>query len=165
MHENLFLHSGMHWKLINFFAFAGMLVYFLKKPLAEFWNIRSQMIRNGIEEGQKKYKEAKVLNEKLQARVRELENEMGRLVKNLEEEGELERKRIIEESETLSTRMQQEATRVAQQEIIRAKETLKREAVDLSIKLAEELVKKNLNPADQQKMAEHYLNELQKESV
>ena len=165
MHENLFLHSGMHWKLINFFAFVGLLVFLLKKPLAEFWNIRSQMIRNGIEEGQKKYKEAKAINEKLQARVRELEGEVSRLVKNLEEEGELERKRIIEESETLSARMQQEASRVAQQEIIRAKEILKKEAVELSIKLAEDLVKKNLNNNDQQKMAEHYLNELQKESV
>ena len=165
MHENLFLHSGMHWKLINFFAFVGLLVFLLKKPLAEFWNIRSQMIRNGIEEGQKKYKEAKAINEKLQARVRELEGEVSRLVKNLEEEGELERKRIIEESETLSARMQQEASRVAQQEIIRAKEILKKEAVELSIKLAEDLVEKNLSANDQQKMAEHYLSELQKESV
>ena len=162
---DLFLHSGMHWKMINFLVFVGLLVYFLKKPLAEFWVLRSQIIRGKIEEGQKKYAEAKALNESLQARVRELEQEVARMVKNLEEEGELERKRIIEESETLSARMQQEAQRISSQEVIRAKESLKKEAVRLAVEIAEDLIKKNINSDDQQKMAENYLSQLQKETV
>jgi len=61
--------------------------------------------------------------------------------------------------------MQQEAQQIAQQEITRAKETLKKEAVTLAFHLAQDLIKNNINAADQQKMTEHYLNVLQKETA
>lgn len=157
-----FLHSGMHWKIINFVIFVGLLAYFLKNPLKEFWKSRCENIKSSLEEAQKLHHEAKELSDQLQKRFNHVEEEVSKLIRQLEEEGEAGKKRILEESEKLSQRIQLDAERIASHEVLRARETLKAEATQLSLDLAEKLIREKINSEDQKKLIREYVQEIEK---
>lgn len=158
------LSAGIHWRLINFALFVGLLVYFLKNPLKEFWKTRSQKIQSDLEESERLRRDAEKQYRQLEARLADIENEVQTLIRSLEEEGDLEKKRLIEDTEKIATRIKQDAERIADQEVRRARETLKAQAIQLSVEMAERLIRDNFKDTDQQKLVGRYLEKLEKEN-
>lgn len=158
----IFFTSGMPWKIFNFVVFAGLLFFFLRKPLKEFWQARSHGIRFEIGEAGELAQEARVRHEALRKRMTKIEREMEELVRSLEAEGELERRKMIEEGERLSERIRSEGEKILRQEVQRGREGLKAQAVQLSMDLAERLVTENLAASDQKRIAEEYMTGLER---
>ena len=156
-----FLASGTHWRVLNFAIFLGVLFFALRKPVREFWATRSHEIRFAMEETDRLRREAKERHDGLEKRLARIEEEVKGLVRTLQQEGELEKGKMIEEAEKLARRIKSDSERIAAQEIQKAKETLKTQAVQLSLELAERIIREKFQESDQKRLSEKYLKQLE----
>ena len=74
--------------------------------------------------------------------------------------GEAERDRIVLEAEAKGERMKKDAQFLVEQELKQIRVDLQRETVEAAIAAAEELLKKRVTMADQERLAEDYLSDL-----
>ncbi len=72
-------------------------------------------------------------------------------------EGEAERDRIIAEGGRMVERIRKQAEEAMNQEVKAAKERLIREMADLSAVMAEDLIRKNIDREDQERLVTEYL--------
>ena len=160
-----FFAGGMHWRIFNFVVFVGVLFFILRKPVREFWISRAHQIRFEMEEAGRIRRESGERHEALRKRISRIETEIKDLQRSLVQEGELERARLVQEGEGLSRRIREDGERIAAQEVRKAIEALKAQAVHLSVELAERLVRQSLTPSDQRRISERYLSDLEGEPV
>jgi F-type H+-transporting ATPase subunit b len=140
----------------------GLLFYFLRKPAKEFFASRATLIRANIEEAKQRKEEAAKKYAEYEQRLKSIEGEMQGLITGLQKDGELERKRLLETAEQQAASLQSNSERMLQQELRKAKEDLKREAVGLAGQLAEDLIRQNLTPEDQGRLVGQYLEKMEK---
>lgn len=158
-----FFESGMHWKLFNFFVFVGVLVYFLKKPLRQFWIDRRRLIETELNEVARQSKIAHERHTSYQKRLSKIETEIQELISAYESEGIQQKKKIMEDIQAWQKRSQEEAVRLADQEVERARQALQKEASLLATNLAAQLVRDNIKDEDQGRLAESGLKRLEQE--
>lgn len=147
---------------INFAILFSLLFYFLRKPTKEFFASRATLIRSNIEEAKQRKEEAAKKYAEYEQRLQSIEGEMQGLITGLQKDGELERKRLLETAEQQAASLQSNSERMLQQELRKAKEDLKREAVGLAGQLAEDLIRQNLTPEDQGRLVGQYLEKMEK---
>lgn len=151
------LATGLHWKLINFGIFVGLLFFFLRKPVKEFWTARTHAIRFEMEEGEKLRREAQAKHDDLCRRVSRLETEAQGLVRALQQEGEMEKEKLMEEADKQAARLQSDGKRIMDQELQRVREGLREQVVQLAIEAAQKLIAENFNAADQKRLSDSYI--------
>lgn len=140
------------WKIINFGILVFALVYFLAKPIKEHLRLRRELIEKSIKEGT----EAKALAAKALAEVEERlklkDKEVADIISSAVESGEREKARLIEEGERLKIKIMEQAKTNIDFEVKKAKEAIQAEAVEASIKLAEEKIKAKMTPQEQERL-------------
>ncbi len=146
--------------LVNF----GILVagYYLlgRKPIAAGLQSRRDRIAKEIEEAQKMRHEAEERAKLYQGKLEKLEDEVRIARDALVRAGEAERDRIVGEAEAKGERMRKDAQFLVEQELKQIRIDLQRETVETAIAAAEELLKKRVTMADQERLAEDYLSDL-----
>ncbi len=157
----LFLESGIHWQLINFAIFIVLLVVYLKKPIAEFWESRSHSISFALIEAQNLRKESGKRLFELEGRITRIDKEGEELIASLAREGELEQKKMIEAAESRADWMKRESIRIMDQEVQKVREQLKRQLVDLSVDLARQRLAEAIQLSDQKRFHENFLREVE----
>jgi F0F1-type ATP synthase membrane subunit b/b' len=146
--------------LINFAILMALYVGLGKKPVAEALKNRRASVAKEIEEAQKMRHEAEERAAKYQEKLRHLEEELKDTRAALVEAGKADRDRIVREAEEKATRMEKDALFLVEQEVKQMRADLTREAVEIAVTAAEELLKKRVTSADQERLAEDYLAEL-----
>lgn len=86
--------------------------------------------------------------------------EVTELQQKIAREGEAERKRIIERAKDEGDRIIKQAQLVAEQEVKKGRAVLKKEMVDLSVELAENLLKEAAQPRDQERLVKDYIEKV-----
>ena len=155
------LAGGIHWRILNFLIFIGLLFFFLRKPVRDFWESRSHQMRSDMDEAGRLKREAKEKHGFLEKRFSRIEEEFSKMVRSMEEESELEKKKMMEEASMLASHIKEESGRIAEQEVRKVRETLKAEVVQLSVEFAEKFIRENIRDVDQQKLSQEYLKGLQ----
>lgn len=146
--------------LINFGILVAGYYYLGKKPIAAALKSRRDNIAREIEEAQKMRKEAEKRARVYQAKLERLEAEMQTTRDALVRAGEAERERLVLEAEAKAERMRKDAEFIVEQELKQLRVDLQRDTVEAAIAAAEELLKKRVTPADQERLAEDYLADL-----
>ncbi len=157
-----FFASGMHWKIFNFAVFIFLLVHFLKKPVRDFWQGRSNQIRTQLNEASQLAHVARERHEQLKIRLSGLEEETRSLLKQMNDDAELEKKFLADQAARLSVRLSEENEHILDQELRRAHESLKEATAHLVIEIAEKILREQIRPEDQQKLSDTYLKDLEK---
>jgi F-type H+-transporting ATPase subunit b len=139
--------------------FAGY-YFFGRKPIAAALKARRDGIARDIEEAQKMRREAEKRAKVYQAKLERLESEMATTREALVRAGEAERERLVQEAEAKADRMRKDAEFQVEQELKQLRVDLQRDTVEAAIAAAEELLKKRVTPADQERLAEDYLADL-----
>lgn len=146
--------------LVNF----GILVagYYLlgRKPIAAGLQSRRDRIAREIEEAQKMRHEAEERAKFYQVKLEKLTEEVRTAREGLVRAGEAERDRLVREAEAKGERMKKDAEFLVEQELKQIRVDLQRETVEAAIAAAEELLKKRVTMADQERLAEDYLSDL-----
>ena len=146
--------------LVNFGILAAGYYYLGRKPVAVALKSRRDRIAREIEEADKMRKEAEERATIYQAKLAHLEEEVKAARGALVHAGEAERDRVMAEAAAKAERMRKDAEFLVEQELKQIRQDLWKDTVEAAVLAAEELLKKRVTPADQERLADEYLAEL-----
>jgi F0F1-type ATP synthase membrane subunit b/b' len=146
--------------LINFGILAAGYYFLGRKPVAAGLQARRDTISKEIEEAQRMKREAEERAKTYQSKLEKLEEELQIARDSLVRAGEAESERIVREAEVKADRMRRDAVFLVEQELKQLRGELWRDTVEAAVTAAEELLKKRVTPADQERLAEDYLADL-----
>lgn len=150
----------LFYRVLNFAVLVFILLYFLKKPTVNFFNNRRESIRAELEELEAKRLEVERAYKESEGKMATLEAKAQEIVAEAVRQGEAERERILAEAERAAANMKRQAEMAVQHELAVAKARLKSEIAEEAAKAAEELVRQQLQPADQGRMIAGYLDKV-----
>jgi F-type H+-transporting ATPase subunit b len=121
---------------------------------------RQEEVQNAIKQSARKKEEAEALLSEWQRKVDSLNQEVKELHQRIRADGEAEQKKIVSRAKEEGERIRQQAGVIAEQELIKVRAALKREMVDLSVELAERLLKEAIKPQDQERLIQEYIGKV-----
>ena len=145
------------WRVINTAALIGLLIYFVRKPLATFFSERKGQISKDLEEAKEQREKAEALLSEYKQKFAGMEKELEKLRTELQKSADAESAKIMANAEKMSVSMVEAAKLAAEQEVRKARATLKNEAVAMAVQMAESLIREKINDADRKKIVEDYL--------
>jgi len=152
--------SGMLWKLVNFAILAAGIVIVWFKFIRKLLDNRSQDIKKALDAA----KEAKDTADRKAAEYRDklalLEKSVADVQRELALEGAAEKKRMIAEAQKAAEKLIAQARLTAEQEVKKAKAEIKKEVAELASRMAEEILKKELTGADQERLVKTYIEKM-----
>ena len=123
----------------------------------------AQLFRRAARPGEKAVQEAQAAKAAAEAKFAEYQKKMGDLDNELEKlratmkvNAEAERTRLVSEAEAAKARIERDTEAMVAQELGRAREQLRGEAAELAVKMAEEILQREMKPADQQHLVADY---------
>ncbi len=148
------------YRVLNFSIVVALLVYFLRKPLKKGLAGRSEEIEKALSEAKKAKEEAEAKFAEYDLKLSQATVEIEEISASIRREGELEKQRIIENAKAMAEKIEADAERTADIEVAKAREQLQREAVQLAVALAEDLLKKNFTKEDDTRMIDEYIQKV-----
>jgi F-type H+-transporting ATPase subunit b len=154
--------GGLNWmdfvyRFVAFVILVAILVKLLKKPICTFFRSRREEIQQLLADLEAKRLESEQRSAEYKAKLAALEDETKKIVAELVVEGEAERQKIIDAALKQADYIKQQAQLAIQQEIKAAKESLQEEIGELTVAAAEKLLRKNLKPADQDRLVRDFM--------
>lgn len=158
-------HAGIPWyeilkQSVNFLILVGVLVYFLRKPLASFLKDRTELLRRSIEEASRAREAAAEKLASVEERLSRLSGEIEELHRKMDGEADEEARRLRESALAEIRRVQEQVQFAADQEVRKARQELRQEAAGLSAKAAEEILARTITPEDQDRMVRENIEKL-----
>ncbi len=145
------------WRTMNFVVLAGVLVFLLKKPLAQALESRRQGIRDQLDDLEKQKQEAETQLSAYKDKLNQLEKEVEKIVAEYVKDGEAIKAKIIEEAKASAEKLQGQAKKNIEHEFEKARNELRAEMADQAVAMAEELIKKSIKAEDQERIISEYL--------
>ena len=145
------------WRVINFALLAGILYYFLSKPIANGLRGRQQSIKEQFSDLEERKSEAEKAYQSYEEKLASIDQEVSDIIQSAVAQGEAEKERIIAEANRAAEDIKRQAEMAVQHELAEAKLQLREEVANQAVIMAEELIRKNLQEADQVKLIEDYL--------
>jgi F-type H+-transporting ATPase subunit b len=155
-------HHGPDWKTlaiaaVNFAVLLVVLRRFAWPLLQNFFFQRSEAIRKQLEQAQSRLRVAEAELGDLRRRLSHMDEETRRIVADFTEQAARERERSVQRAEQAAARIREEAHRVADRELERARIALQAEAAELAANLAAELMRGQIRPDDQARLADDFI--------
>lgn len=148
------------WQIIAFVLLVIFLVKVLKKPMMTFLVKRKEEVKNSLDQAKKKEMEAQRILGEWEKKIESMSQEITALHQAIQREGEMERQRIVARAQEEGERIRKQAQVIAEQEVKKARASLKKEMVELSIEWAENLLKKAIQPQDQERLVKEYIGKM-----
>lgn len=148
---------GLFWRSVNFIIFLVVLIFLVRKPLKQGLAGRRENIQKELDELEQKKADAKRELMNFETRLGALKEEREAIVKEFKKEGEREKAKIIESAEKTASRIVEQAQLTIQQEIQKSNQALREEVAGLSVKMAEDILRKNITDNDQKVLIGEYL--------
>lgn len=147
-------------RLINLLIFLGIMYYLLRKPLGEALRARREGIRRELMRAQEERNAALAKLEEVEARLALLGSEVETINAQARKEAEEERARIERSTEEDARKLQEQARREIESAGKAARMELREYAAEQSVRLAEEMVRGNLRPEDDERLVRDYVEDL-----
>ena len=149
------------WRCIDFAALVLILVWAVKKA-----DMKKSLAdrRSGIEKALKEAEEAKAAAERKFAeyntKLAQANKEIDELQANMRREGLAEKERIVAEAKASAVKISEQARAAADQEVLKARAELRKEAAHLAVQLAEGTLKEKIEKNDQDRLVGEYLTKV-----
>ena len=148
------------YRLLNFSIVVAILVYFLRKPLKSALSGRTEEIEKALAEAKKVKEEAEAKFAEYDRKLAAATDEIAEISAAIRREGELEKEKIIASAKEMAIKIEQDAGKAADLEVAKARTELQREAVELAVGVAEELLKKNFTKEDDARLIDEYMQKV-----
>ena len=148
------------FQIINFILLICLLLYVYRKNAAGSFEKRSLEIQTAMEEAAQAKKAAEDKYLEYQARVAQLDDEIGKIVELSKGDAEKERQSIVEEANKQAEKIVKQAELTAKHEVEQAKLELRKEAAELAAQMAADAVKQAATPEDQRSWVKAYIDKI-----
>ncbi len=147
-------------RLINLLLFVGLMVYLLRRPLGESLRARREGIRRELMRAQEERNAAQAKLAEVEARLALLDSEVEKIQVQARREAEEERARIQRSTEEDTLKLREQARREIESAAKAARMELREYAAEQSVRLAEEMVRRDLRPEDDERLMKDYVEDL-----
>ena len=148
------------WKLANMLLFLGLLVWFLRGPIATAFASRTAAIRAAADEARDRRLKADQMAKDIQARLAQLENEVKAIHERAQQEGDRQKRELIAAAEAEAQKILQSARNEVENRLKHARHELTEYAGQLASERAEAILRDKITDADQKKLFEESLREV-----
>lgn len=150
------------WTAANLVVLLAVLVYFGRKPVQVFFQERRDRVRRELREAEELRREVESRIAAWQRKLGALDQELGRLAALSREQAEAERERILADARATAERIQRDAAAVVDQELRRSRQELRREAAELTVRLAGELLSRQVTDADRDRLLDEFIENVER---
>ena len=147
-------------RLLNFGILVGVLVYFLKTPIAGYLSGRSAQIRQDLIAAAEMRRTATAQLEEIQRRLGELPAELAALKSRGEEDVRAEKIRIAEAARIERERLLDQTRREIAMRLRIARRELTEYAAKLAVSVAHDRIQRTITPEDQLRLVDRYTTQL-----
>jgi len=148
------------FKLANMLLFIGLLAYFLGGPIKRALAERRQNIQRAAEEARTRRQKADQIAGDIQARLALLEDEIKTIHDRALQEGERQRRELIAAAEAEAQKILGQARAEVDNRLKNARHELTEYAGQLASERAEQILRERITPADQTKLFNESLREV-----
>ena len=149
--------QSLVWHAVNLTLLLGVLLYFLRAPVRGFFATRRRDIEQSLERAQAVLREAEQRLAEWKGRLARLDAEIQEIRRLAQERAEIESRQILADAEAAAARVRRDGAAAVAQEERRAREALRREAADLAIELAGEILRQQVTDNDRARLAEEFI--------
>jgi F-type H+-transporting ATPase subunit b len=146
--------------LLNFFVLVGLIAWVIRKKGNPALAARRAEVEKELAEAQRLRAEAEKRHMETATRLEKLDEEMVQIRGDMIKAGEAERDRIVEQAEEKAARLRKDAGFLIEQQIKQLRKELTQEAASAAVVAAQQLLQERTTDADQDQLAEAYLNRL-----
>lgn len=158
--ESGVLMKDFLYRVFNFSIVVAVLVYFLTKPIKKGLAGRREEIEKALAEAKRTKEEAEAKFAEYDRKLARATEEIAEISDSIRREGELEKIKIIENAKNMAVKIEQDAEKAAELEVAKARTELQREAVQLAVEVAEDLLKKNFTKDDDTRLIDEYMQKV-----
>ena len=144
-------------QLLNFAVLAGILGWFGGKAINKALLARHQQLKADLVVAAEARAAAELRAAAQGERLGSLETEIADMRAGIKQEAEDEKQRLIAVAEARAKSITEETTFLLDQQVKEAEITLRREVAEAAVKIAEELIKKSLDGADQRRLLDTFV--------
>ena len=143
-------------RLFNFAILAGVLVYFLRRPILDYLRTRSDQIRKDLVTAAEMRRVATAQLEQIRQQLAALPAELDALKARGAEDIAAEQVRIAETATAERERLLDQTRREIQMRLRVARRELTEHAAQLAVQVAEQRIKRTITPDDQVRLLDRY---------
>lgn len=163
-------HHGPPWVSLGLHAFNlmvlfGVIAWFAGPKIKGALSTRAAEIKRDIDESNRMRKETRERFEDLEARLASFEKELGQMKSDAHAEAVKEAEAIDARADRDVARLTESAERTIRNETAKARMALRRDAVALAVKLAEDQLRTQLGPDDDKRLAGDLLSLVEDETA
>ena len=148
------------YRCFNFALMAGLLAYFVTKPIRKGLKGRTEEIAKTLSDAEAAQAAAEAKHEEYSKKLAKATEEIAGITEAIRREGELERDRIVAAAKEMAVKIEQEAENKASSVVAKARTDLREEAARLAVELAEDLLKKQVSAEDQKRLVDEYMQKV-----
>ncbi len=149
------------WTIITFLVLFALLTKFAWKPLLKMLEGREEMIRQSLADADQAKVELEKLNQESEAIISQARAEAQSILTDCKAAAEKVKEEGLAIAKDEANTIVQNAEKQIKVERDKAIAEIKSEVVDLSLSIAEKLIRKNLNKEDNQRLIEESLKKVQ----
>ena len=158
--SSLIKNRDFQGTVINFLVLVGLIVWVIRKKGNPALAARRAEVEAELAEAQRLRAEAEKRHAETAMRLEKLDEEMVQIRGEMIKAGEAERDRIVEQAEEKAARLRKDTSFLIEQQIKQLRKELTQEAASAAVVAAQELLQERTTDADQDQLAEAYLNRL-----
>jgi F-type H+-transporting ATPase subunit b len=159
-HEAITFMGDWLPRLVNFGIIAFVVVYYMKKPIRDFFAGRTAEIAKAMQDSRETRERAVAALTEMERKVKDLEAETARMIADAQSRGEKDKQALVEEGKKIAQDVQVQVTQGIEIEVQKARTALAAEAALLSLALAEGRIKEKISGQDHERIVKEYITKV-----
>lgn len=149
------------FQAFNLALLLGVLFYYGRKPITEFFSTRRSTIQSELSEAAALLAKAERRNSELQRRLVDLGSDIEGIRDEAARRAEEEADRILADARETADRIRRDAQAAVAQELRRARVALREEAADLALELAAHQLEQQVSAADRDRLVDEFITRVE----
>lgn len=159
-HASMF-NTDFVYAVINFLILAGLLVYFLRKPLGGFLAGRRDDVNKALEEAQVAKAKADAALAEYQQKMAGIDAELKQLRDEIASAAAREREQLMAAAQAQVEKIRTDTKVMGEQELRRAKEELREDMIRLAAQIAAKTLATAVSPQDRERELQQFVGKLE----
>lgn len=152
--------SDIIFPTLNFLIYAFIIVKYAFPLVRNFLRSRREEVISVITLASAKKQQAEAVVREYRTKVAGLEKETEAILASWREEAEREKAKLLSDAQDLAAKIKADARFLADQEVRIARQKIREEMANQAEAMAEELVRRQLTPADQSRLAAEFIEQI-----